>query len=75
MPGGRFKTFGVAQQMATYNAIENSKAKYPGGVDAIITPKYTTKISGFPPFYTKIYAKVEGKGIKFKTKASKQKRK
>ena len=70
LPGGKSRMAGTTQSMAVYNAIQNSKLKYSksNGVDAIITPKYTIKQSGFPPFYTKVYVEVEGKGIKFKTK-------
>jgi uncharacterized protein YceK len=61
----RYRTLTI--DMAIFNAIESAEAKYPGGVDAIITPKYTVTISGFPPFYIVTNVKVKGKGIRFKT--------
>ena len=59
---------GLTYNMAMYNAIENAEGKYPGGVDALITPKYTSKVSGFPPFYTKTEVHIKGKGIRLITK-------
>jgi len=61
----RFNTLAI--QMAIFNAIENAEAKYPGGVDAVLTPKSTVITTGFPPFYIVTNAKVRGKGIRFKT--------
>mgnify|MGYP001460655358 CR=1 FL=1 len=66
---------GYAYDMALYNAIEEADQIYPGGIDAIITPRYTKKVSGFFPFYKKTHIVVEGKGIRFKTKATKKKKK
>ena len=54
-------------QMAMYNAIEDANEKYPGGVDAIITPKSRVTISGFFPFYWKWHVIIRGKGIRLKT--------
>ena len=54
--------------MAMYNAIEDANKKYAGGVDAIITPKYTSSVSGFPPFWWNLKVKIKGKGIRFITK-------
>tara|TARA_B100001250_G_C19422104_1_gene623641 strand:- start:107 stop:520 length:414 start_codon:yes stop_codon:yes gene_type:complete len=58
---------GYVYDMAMYNAIEDANIKYPGGVDAIITPKYTSSTSGFPPFWWKLNVKIKGKGIRFTT--------
>ncbi|MFC1481302.1 hypothetical protein ACFL6E_03540 [Candidatus Neomarinimicrobiota bacterium] len=65
--GTKFKYRTTTTNMAIFNAIEAAEAKYPGGVDAIITPKATITTSGFPPFYTKTNVTVKGKGIRFKT--------
>ena len=59
---------GYVYDMAMYNAIEDANKKYTDGVDAIITPKYTYSVSGFPPFWWNIKVKVQGKGIRFITK-------
>jgi len=57
----------ASYDMAMYNAIRDANEKYEGGVDAIITPKYQWKLSGFPPFFWKFHTKIEGKGIRFIT--------
>ena len=54
-------------EMAMYNAIRDANEKYEGGVDAIITPKFEWKLSGFPPFFWKYHTRIEGKGIRFIT--------
>ena len=59
---------GYVYDMAMYNAIEDANKKYAGGVDAIITPKYTSSVSGFPPFWWNLKVKIKGKGIRFITK-------
>ena len=46
--------------MAMYNAIEDANKKYSGGVDALITPKSTVKLSGLPPLYWKWNVTVKG---------------
>ena len=58
---------GLAYQMAMYNAIEDANKKYSGGVDALITPKSTVKLSGLPPLYWKWNVTVKGKGIRLIT--------
>ena len=58
---------GFVYDMAMYNAIEDANKKYSGGVDAIITPKYTSSITGFPPFWMHLEVKIKGKGIRLIT--------
>ncbi len=58
---------GYVYDMAMYNAIQDANRKYPGGVDAIITPKYTSYVSGFPPFWWRWEVEIEGKGIRLIT--------
>ncbi len=65
--GTKYRFRNIAIDMAIFNAMENAEAQYPGGVDAIITPKSTITTSGFPPFYIVTNVKVKGKGIRFKT--------
>ena len=58
-PAGYYYPFrGETEQNAIYDAIQSAD-----GVDAIITPKFERRITGFPPFFWTVNVKVNGKGI------------
>ncbi|MDP8267769.1 MAG: hypothetical protein P9L97_03470 [Candidatus Tenebribacter davisii] len=75
MPFGVENTFGSLEYPSRYsrfrsgveqNAIYNAVTSVEG-IDAIITPKFETETTGFPPLYWTTKVKVTGKGIRLIT--------
>ncbi len=65
--GGLEYPFGIMRYRhpVEQNAIFNAIKSHPG-VDAIMTPRFETEITGLPPLFWNIKVKVTGKGIKIK---------